>query len=182
LNELLTTPGNNIDSFDHNGFISSRLIYKAQFFQKNIQSGPFEVWEVRIIIYSCQDGIQSRWLVLEVKFMYFSSYATSNEVVVFHLPAVASCTSAPPFFVGRCKRTPCSLTSYVEDHIFACASSCCRFSSKPAYNSWTISQKHTVKIDTKRAQTDTSTSSRKTFAQHCIRFVYDVPTRYRLLL
>jgi hypothetical protein len=45
-----------------------------------------------------------------------------------------------------------------------------------------ISQKHTVKFDTKRAQTDTSTNSRKTFALHCIRFVYDVPTRHKLLL
>jgi hypothetical protein len=35
----------------------------------------------------------------------------------------------------------------------------------------TISQKHTVKFDIKRAQTDTNTSSRKTFALHCIRFV-----------
>jgi hypothetical protein len=77
--------------------------------------------------------------------MYFSSYATSNEVFVFHLRTVASCTSAPPFLVGRSKPTPCSFTSYVEDRILACASSCCRFSGKPAYGNIRIFSLYVVK-------------------------------------
>jgi hypothetical protein len=73
-----------------------------------------------MIIYSCQESTQSRRLVLEVKFMYFSSYTSSNEVIVFHLPTVASCTSALYFLFGRSKRTPCSFTSYVEYRSSAC--------------------------------------------------------------
>jgi uncharacterized membrane protein len=44
-------------------------------------------------------------LVHEEKFIYFSSYATSNEVVIFHFPAVVSYTLALPFLVGHSKRT-----------------------------------------------------------------------------
>jgi hypothetical protein len=52
-------------------------------------------------------------LVLEVKFMYFSSYATLNEVT-FHHPAVASCTSALPNLVGHYKHIPCNFTTYIN--------------------------------------------------------------------